>query len=129
MDFFAFCGIGIVACVLIITVKQYRPDIAVVLAIAAGIILLAYMASDLGNTIAKLYDLMDGFSAFREEAGMVIRALGICLVSQLTSDICRDAGQATIASRIELGGKIVSLMLVFPIFVRILETAEMIMDG
>ena len=129
MDFFAFCGCGIVACVLIITVKQYRPDIAVVLAIAAGVVLFAYMASDLADSMTRIYSIMDGVSDFREEAEMVIRALGICLISQLTSDVCRDAGQATIASRIELGGKIVSLMLIFPIFVRILETAELIMDG
>lgn len=123
------CGCAVIACVLIVTIRQYRPDIAVVLAIAAGVILFAYMASDLAETISELSELMNGISDFGNEAGMVIRALGICLAAQLVSDICRDAGQLTIASRVELGGKIAALMLILPIFVRILETAEMIMDG
>lgn len=128
MDFFALCGCAVIACVLILTVRQYRPDIAVVLAVAAGVVLFAYMATDLADTVSRIQGIMDSISDFRNEAEAVIRALGICLAAQLTSDICRDAGQATIASRIELGGKIAAIMLVLPIFVRILETAEMIME-
>ena len=126
MDIFSLCGCAVVACVLIITVRQQRPDIALVLTVAVSVILFAYMAADLQDAVSGIYDIIGGLSKFRNEAEIVFKAVGVCLVTQLASDVCRDCGQNTVASRVELGGRVAVVLLLIPLLGEIVEISASI---
>ncbi len=127
-NIFALCGCAIIACILITTVKQHRPDIAVVLTCTAGIILFAYIITDLITAIKQISALSDTLGSYSSHAGIIIRSLGVCLTIQLSADICRDSGLATAASRIETGGRIAVLLMIMPILTEILEICKNIIQ-
>ena len=129
MDIFILCGCAVVVCVLIITVRQHRPDIAVVLSIAAGVILFAYIAFDLRDVVSSVYGMIDQLDGLQEETGAVVKALGVCLVTQLAADVCRDAGQSTVASRVELGGRAAVLVMLLPLLGSVLEISTQLISG
>ena len=129
MDIFTLCGCAVIACVLITTVKQQRADIALLLSIAAGTVLLAFILSDLKDTVESLYDMFGSLGDYTHEMLAVLKALGVCLVAQLASDVCRDAGQASVASKVELGGRIAALSLMLPLLSSVLQLSSQIING
>ena len=62
-----------------------------------------------------------GTSAYIE---IILKGLGIVILTQISSDICRDSGEATLAGHIETVGKLELLLLCIPLIEEILATAE-----
>jgi len=129
MSIFALCGCAVVVCILIITVKQHRPDIALVLALAAGVVLFTYIIIDMNQVITEIYELLAGLSDYSDEIRIIVKSLGVCIVTQLAADVCRDSGQITVASRVELGGKVAVLLLLIPLFGNVLDISSRIING
>ncbi len=57
-------------------------------------------------------------------AGTVLKALGIALLSELVSGICRDGGEGTVATLVETAGKAAILLLALPLIRSLIETVE-----
>jgi len=58
-----------------------------------------------------------------------LRAAGVCLVTQLTADTCRDAGESSLASKAELAGRFLLLVMALPLFERILTLITTVVMG
>ncbi|MEG1027568.1 MAG: SpoIIIAC/SpoIIIAD family protein, partial [Oscillospiraceae bacterium] len=52
----------------------------------------------------------------QEYIQIMLKALGVCYVTELASDSCKEAGQVSIASKVELCGKVFIVILSIPIF-------------
>ncbi len=128
MDIIAFAGCAVIACVLILVVRQQKPELGALVSIGAGVIMLAAAAAKLMPVISRLEELLSGTGA-EDYLPFVLRALGICLVTQLAADICRDAGQQTIASNVELAGRVAILASVMPLLGSLLTLAVDIIKG
>jgi len=80
--------------------------------------------------LPSVKDLFLSFTAYSlptdAEGGFVclFKAVGIGYVAQIASDICSDAGQATVASNVRLAGKIAIVMLTLPIIKELFETVS-----
>ena len=51
---------------------------------------------------------------------VVLRAAGVCFLSQWAADTCRDAGQTALAAKAELTGRVLLLLLTVPLFEQVL---------
>ena len=127
MDIFQILALGIVAVAMIITVKQQRPEFALVIAILAGIVILI-------SVISKLKTVVDVISNFTEAGGikgenivLVVKIVGIAYVTEFACGICKDAGESSVAAKMELAGKISMLTLAIPIVVSLFKTLTEIM--
>ena len=54
--------------------------------------------------------------------GTLIKMLGITYISEFASGICKDAGYQTIASQVEIFGKLAVMVLSMPILMTLLNT-------
>ena len=75
------------------------------------------------------------FENIAEESGIdtayvkiVIKIIGVAYICQFASDICKDAGESSIAGKIELGGKIVIITMSMPIIYGLLELVSRIIN-
>ncbi len=114
-------AIGITGAALSILVRQYKPEIAIAIPILTVLAIL-------GICIPYLRVATDAFAEIAETTGIglahmqtVIKIIGVAYICQFASDICADAGESAIASKIELGGKIVIITLSMPIIYNLLE--------
>lgn len=116
-------GISLCAAVLGILLKQYRPEFSMVLSVLCGIGVLLWLIQELTPLIEKIKSF--GELSIPQEIGgqILIKSLGICLVTQIACDTCRDAGENAIASRLETAGKAAMLLLALPMFSKLLEQA------
>ena len=55
---------------------------------------------------------------------MVVKCLGVCILTELASNTCRDAGEQAIGAKVELAGKVTLVLVSLPLFQRLLELAE-----
>ena len=54
--------------------------------------------------------------------GIVLKILAIAYLSTFCSEICKDAGATSIASKVEFAGKILILALAIPILMAVLNS-------
>ena len=123
MDIFAFIGAGIIMCVLIVTVKQFKPELALPLCIACGVILIVYIIAAFVPLIDEINTIASNSGINSEYIVIALKAIGICIAVQVASDVCRDAGQTALANKLEMGGKIALLIVSLPLFKEILSLA------
>ena len=123
MNIFSIAGLAVVAAVVCLLLRQYRPEYAMVVSLGCGALLFAAILDTLTPVFAVMDGLMQKTSMDPAYVGAIAKTLGICYVTQLASDACRDAGQTAIASKVELAGKVFVLLIALPMFEQLVEIA------
>ncbi len=127
MQIIQIIGIGFVATVLIIILKKQKPEIAVQVSIVTGVIIFLLLAS-------KLSAVVDLLGAYAEKAKIkpayfttILKITGIAYIAEFGAEICNDAGESAISSKIELAGKVIIVVLAVPIITSMLDLIMEIM--
>lgn len=123
MDIFSIIAIGIIGSLICILLKQYKPEYAVILALCCGVLIFGLIILMLSPIFDNVKILLSSSGINLEYSKIIVKSLGICYIAQLASDTCKDAGQTTIASKIELAGKASILILCLPLFERLSSIA------
>lgn len=128
-DIVKLCGFGLMAVVLCVTVRQLKPDSAVLVNIAAGIMILLAAVRLLAPSVKAIGELADGAGISGEFAEVLLKALAISYVTSLSADCARDAGEAALGSKLELAGRISIAALSLPVFTRLAELITSMING
>ena len=116
----AFCALAL---------KKTAPEVSAVLAVAAGGALLLRALSGISPLIGFLRTLTEASGLNPSYSAILLKTIGICFVCQFTADACRDAGQSSLASKVELASKLSVLLLALPLFESILGTVRQILSA
>lgn len=116
-------AVAVVVTVLAVTLRTQRPEQATLLVLAAGVALLAMVFDQVYPLLQTVKEFLDGSGLSSEYLTILIKGVGICLVTQLASDICRDAGEAAMANKTELAGRVALLMIGMPLFRKLMTSA------
>lgn len=115
MEMMRVVGLGLVAAALIVVVRQQRPEMGLMLSLVAGLLIF-------GLVLGRISDMLDIFQTLAGKAevnllylGLVIKILGITYLAEFGIQICKDAGENAIASKIEFAGKVFILVLSMPL--------------
>lgn len=122
MDILKIIGIGITALIIIIVIKQYKPEFAVYISIVAGIAILLLSLSQISSVVNLLKDIASRASISGEFLGIILKITGIAILTEFAVSICQDSGESAIASKIDIGGKIMIITMSIPIISSLLET-------
>ena len=121
--------IGIVAAILAAWVKTIKAEYALWITLAAGLVLGLSAVFKLETIVTELHFLQKYFSAYGSYFKLLIKIIGITYLAEFSADLCKDAGANTLASQIELFGKLSILVLCMPIMTSILETVDYFLGG
>ena len=122
MDIIKIIGVGLIALIIIIIVKQYRPEFTMYDSVAAGIIILLLVMDKLSAIINLLTNLANRTSINNEFIFLLIKITGIAILTEFASSVCKDSGETAIASKVDMGGKIIIIAMSIPIIASLLET-------
>lgn len=122
MDLLPYLGLAVLATILLVIIRPLRPEVATILSLAAGGIMLV---SILGRLRALLGTI--GAMAARAEIQpfflqTVLKVIGLAYLAGFTAQICRDAGEGAIATKVEFVGKVAILLVGLPVVWAVLET-------
>ena len=127
MSWFSTCAFAMIMVVIIAYVKKIKSDFAIPLAIVCVLIMLKSGFSLFAENIQFLGGIIND-GAMGEYSEMLLKTLGVSLAVQTTSDVCRDAGEGAIASKVELLGKIEIIIIGIPLIKKIFEISQEIMS-
>ncbi len=127
MDIIKIVSFALITLLIVIMVKRERPDIALLISLIAGIIVFMFLVSKLTIIVNFLQTLSNKANIDIVYLDTVFKILGIAHLSSFCSEICRDAGESSIASKVEFAGKILILTLAIPILMAVMQTILKIM--
>lgn len=115
MEMLRVVGLGLVAAILIVIVRQQKPEIGMMLSIVTGLLIFTLV-------LGKISDMLDIFQHLASKAdvnllylGLIVKILGITYLTEFGVQICKDAGENAIAGKIEFAGKVFILVLAVPL--------------
>ena len=121
MDIIKIVGIALIALVIIILLKQYKPEFAIYISILTGILILILVMDKLSGIINLIKSIVNQSYINTEFITLLIKITGIAFLSKFAVSICKDSGEAAIASKIEIGSKIIIISMAIPILSSLLE--------
>lgn len=115
MEVIKIVGVSIFAVIMIIILKNYRPEMALVLSIITGIGIMLYAISKMSAVINVLNDLVSKSGVNTDFLLIIIKVIGIAYIVEFGKNVCIDAGQSSIATKLEMAGKVVIVVLTIPL--------------
>jgi len=116
MEIAKFAAVGIVAAVLAITLKKTNPEISLQVSITAGIVILLMSVEYLREAVRFVREFTDRMSGSADALKIVLKAVGIAYICEFAVQALKDCGESSIASKVELGGKLVMVAMTLPLF-------------
>ena len=114
-------GIGLVALIIIILLKQYKPEFAIYISLLVGVLILLLVMDQLTQVISLLQSLASKASINSTFLAILLKITGIAFLAEFAVSVCKDAGEGAIASKIEIGSKIIIIAISIPIISSLLE--------
>jgi stage III sporulation protein AD len=122
MEIIKIIGIGLIALIIIIILKQYKPEFVVYVSLIAGALILSISLSKISAIIELLKNLADSTSINSQFLNLLIKITGIAFLTEFAVSICKDSGETAIANKIDMGGKVIIVSMSIPIISGLLET-------
>lgn len=121
MEIIKIIGIGLTALIVIIVLKQYKPEFAIYVSIVAGILILGLSLSSFSGIINLLKDISSRANINSKFLGIILKITGIAILTEFAVSICQDTGEKAIANKIDIGGKVIIMTISLPIISSLLE--------
>lgn len=121
MNIVIIASAALIAAVLSMVLKQYKPEYSLFISIAAGVLIFL-------SVIAVIEPIVSFIGELTERAGLegvygevLIKSLAVCYITQLACDCCKDAGENAIAGKLQIAGKIAVLLIALPMLKSLTE--------
>ena len=122
MDITKVIALGLIGTIFSVLLKKENPQIAMLTAAATGILIFLMLCSPLGELISLLKQTAEQAGVGEGYFGIVLKVIGIAYLTQFGAQLCADAGESAIASKIELAGKVLMMAAAAPVLTGLLET-------
>lgn len=125
MEIIKFALVGIICAVLVVVVRQQRPELAVIVQLA-GIAVLAILSIEyLKNIFAETDGLFSEVEFLNDGyIELLVKILWIAAVTKIGSDICKDSANSALATIVELVGKTVILAMCLSLIKTLAEISK-----
>ena len=119
MDILKIISFILISLFLYLLFKDKRSDLAVLILLVSGVMVFIYSIGQINEIITFLKNIaeIDGLYL-----GVILKIIGIAYISSFCSEICKDSGASSLASKVELSGKLFILILAIPILMAVLNS-------
>lgn len=121
MEIVKIIGIGLIGLIIVILLKQYKPEFVIYISLITGVLILFMVMDKLTGIIELLSNLSNKAGVSSQFLGILLKITGIAFLTEFAVSICNDSGETAIANKIDLGGKIIIIAISVPIISALLE--------
>ncbi len=114
MDAMKMAGFAIASALLLLMLRQIKPEAGIACAVCAGALLLLML-------LPGLKQIMEGVVSLSQQSGVkpvylsqLLKITGVSLLMDFAAQTCRDAGEQGLAMKTELAGRVMILTLALP---------------
>lgn len=114
--------LGIIGIIFAVQLKQEKSEVAIYLCIVITLFIFVGMTDHLEQLVITLREIGNFVQIENSYILTLIKMLGITYLAEFSSGLCKDAGYQSIATQIEMFGKLTILVLSLPILLALLRT-------
>ncbi len=129
MDIVKIAFVGILTVLLYGLLRQLKPEIAPLIVLGGAAVILITLTDSLLNVSGGVDDMMSLAGLEKENVSLLMKALGICVVTQFAADICYDNSCSSIAAAVELAGRVGAVALAMPMIKTVAQIAIGLING
>lgn len=121
MDIIQIVLFGITTTLIYIIVKEVQPNLALIIVLVASIVLFIQIIEQIRLIITFIESLASRASIHSYYVTTIFKIIGIAYIVEISANLTKDSGLTSLASKIELAGKIFILLLALPIIQAVIE--------
>lgn len=114
-------GISLAALILGMFLRRHNKTVSLLLIMFACAAVFFESISSLSEIVDSLNELASGMGEISSYLKIMFKVLGIALITQIISDICRDSGESALAGQTEVAAKIIIVTLILPLLQAVVE--------
>lgn len=114
-------GIAAVCLLLAVFLKSQNKMFALLVTLGGAVLIFLISSDAAFNVFDALSDIEDSAGYTGTYVTMMLKVLGISIVTQVVCDICRDNGESALASQTEIASKIMVLAMLLPLFQTVIQ--------
>lgn len=127
MEIIKIVAFAFMALFIVLLFKGRRDDLAVYISMAVGVIIFLFMITKITAVLQFIQQLAAKANIDFIYLTTVFKILAIAYLASFCSEICKDAGQSSLGTKVEFAGKILILVLGIPILMAVLQSILKIM--
>ncbi|MBR5632562.1 MAG: hypothetical protein IKW68_01155 [Clostridia bacterium] len=120
MSALQICGAGVLAATVAVILRDARAPHPEALSVVFAVLVMGRVLMNTGTVVSFISDVSKG-TATAEHISILLKAAGIAFVVDMASEICRTAGEGTVASYVETFGRFELIVLTLPVVSDLLE--------
>lgn len=128
MDVAKIAAAGILTAMIYALVRQIKPEFASVVILGGSAVILIAVADRFFEASETVDQMMRLAGLEKENVSILMRALGICVITQFAADICYDNSSSSIAAAVELAGRVGAITLALPMLQAVAKTVLGLME-
>ena len=128
-DAIRYAALALAAALAGLLIKRHEPGLALLVALATALVLLTGLWQMLSVLIGFVNELAKKLAGLEEAVIVLLRVLGIMLITKIGSQLCKDAGEGGLALQLELVGNGLALIATIPLFNGLLTLAGSFLGG
>ncbi|MGI6678573.1 MAG: stage III sporulation protein AD [Dehalobacterium sp.] len=122
-DLFAIIGLALVTTILVVFIKESKiPALGMVISVFVGALIFIQILPKISYVISVFEELATRANINTFHLATIFKIIGISYIAEFGAQVCRDAGQGAIATKVEFSAKILVMVLAVPIIGAILES-------
>ncbi|MBQ2694548.1 MAG: hypothetical protein IJF57_03255 [Clostridia bacterium] len=129
MDIVKIAFVGILTVLLYGLLRQMKPEMAPLIVLGGAAVILVTLTDSLLSVSGGVDEMMSLAGLEKENVSLLMKALGICVVTQFAADICYDNSCSSIAAAVELAGRVGAVALAMPMIKTVAQIAIGLING
>ncbi len=129
MEIVKIAFLGILTALLYGLLRQIKPEIAPLIILGGAAVILVTLTDTLLNVSGSVNSMMELAGIEKENVSILMKALGICVVTQFAADICYDNSCSSLAAAVELAGRVGAIALAMPMVKTVAQLAIGLING
>lgn len=121
MDVILICSLAVSSVMVSKLLEQGNKDMKSLITLSIVVMLSMRALAALSGVIRTIESFMQEIEFSQEYAKIMLKSLGICLVSRLCTDCCKDLNENAVASQIELVCRASLIIVSLPLYKAVIE--------
>lgn len=129
MDVMKVSFLGIVTALLYVLIRNIKPELAPLVLLGGVGVILAMLTDSLLGLSEGVNEMMALAGIEKENVSILMKSLGICVITQFAADVCYDNSCSSIAAAVELAGRLGAIIIAVPMLKTVAQLAIGLING
>lgn len=121
--FIKLLSLGVIGAFLGVVLKKFSRELVIFLELAVAVTAVFIVKDSLFSQLDDFGKVFSSFSMGPEIFSAVFKASAVTVLSKLGSEVCRESGNGLMGDIVELGGRVMLIILAFPFIEKVTEIA------